>query len=92
MSTILIKKGYLLDPYLPFERSDILVEGDLISQVATNIDFKADTIIDASDKVIIPGLITAHTHTFGTPVRGLVDMIPTEPWLLYSQKYALGLL
>jgi cytosine/adenosine deaminase-related metal-dependent hydrolase len=92
MSTILINKGYLLDPHMPFERKDILIEGDLISQIATNIDFKADTIIDASDKVIIPGLITAHTHTFGTPVRGLVDMIPTEPWLLYSQKHALGLI
>ncbi len=92
MSTILIKKGYLLDPDLPFEQNDILIKGDLLSQVANRIDFDADIIIDASDKVIIPGLISANSHAFATPARGLVDRIPTEPWLLYSQRDALGLI
>ncbi len=90
MPTILIKKGYLLDPNLPFERKDILIQDDLISQVATNVDFQADIVIDASDKVIIPGLISCHNHTYITPARGFVDNILSEPWLIYCLEYGIG--
>ncbi|MFC2047363.1 amidohydrolase family protein, partial [Chloroflexota bacterium] len=82
MPSILIKDGYLLDPILSFEQRDILIQDDLINQVAPNIDFRADRIIDASDKVIMPGLISAHTHTFNTPLRGLTENLPLHPWLL----------
>ncbi|MFC1979458.1 hypothetical protein ACFLVS_01080 [Chloroflexota bacterium] len=78
IATTLIKNDYLLDPYLPFEKRDILIEDDLITQVASNIDFRADTIINTSDKVILPGLIHAHTHTFGLPIRGLTGNLPLD--------------
>ena len=83
MSNILIKKGYILDPVLPFEQQDILIENDVIIRVAPNIDFQADTVINASDKVILPGFISGHTHTWCTPIRGLSEKLPLNPWLLY---------
>ena len=89
MTTTLIKKGYLLDPCLPFERGDILIKNDLIAQVAPDIDFPADTIINASNKVILPGLISAHTHSFMTWLRGLTDNLPLDSWLLYI-GYVMG--
>lgn len=83
MSSILIRKGYILDPVLPFEQQDILIENDVITRVELNIDFRADTVINASDKVILPGFTSAHTHTWNTPIRGLTEQLPLNPWLLY---------
>ncbi|RKX74625.1 MAG: hypothetical protein DRP87_16440 [Spirochaetes bacterium] len=40
-------------------------------------------IIDASGKIIIPGLINAHTHSYVNLTRGLIDTIPMEIWMLY---------
>ena len=53
-TTTLIKNGYLLDPHLPFEQSDVLIENETIAQVAHAIDFPADMVINAQDKVIMP--------------------------------------
>ncbi len=91
MATTIIKNGYLLDPSLPFEQGDILIKDDLITQIAPEIDFPADTIISALDKIVLPGLISAHCHTFSTPQRGLIDNLPLDIWLLYVH-YAYTLL
>jgi len=42
---------------------DIAVKGDMISHVAPDIDpQEARHVIDASEKLILPGMIDAHTH------------------------------
>lgn len=41
---------------------DILVEGEKISRVAKGIDTKADTVIDAADKIVSPGIFDMHVH------------------------------
>ncbi len=84
MSTTLIKKGYLLDPDLPFERGDILIEDDKITQVAPNIDFRADTTINALDKIVMPGLTSAHCHLFTTMHRAFTDRLQLDAYVLYN--------
>ena len=37
--------------------------------------------IDATDAVIIPGLINAHTHVPHSLLRGVGDGLPLERWL-----------
>ncbi|MGA9351942.1 MAG: amidohydrolase family protein [Anaerolineae bacterium] len=37
--------------------------------------------IDASDKLVMPGLINAHTHAPMTLFRGIADDLPLETWL-----------
>ena len=91
MPSILIKNGCLLDPTLSCEQRDILIQDDYITQVAPNITFQADTFINASNKVILPGLISAHTHTFNTPLRGLTENLSLQPWLAYI-NYAYAML
>lgn len=81
---VLLKDGYLLDPSLDFAPSDILVEGDTISRVGNLGAEAADTIIDLSGKVVMPGLISAHSHASTVLDRGLVDNLPLEPWLLHT--------
>ncbi|NVF12313.1 dihydropyrimidinase [Anaerococcus sp. AGMB00486] len=41
---------------------DILLEGRKISKIGKNIEEKVDKIIDAKDKLVIPGGVDVHTH------------------------------
>ncbi|MDP2912142.1 MAG: dihydroorotase [Candidatus Omnitrophota bacterium] len=60
---LLIKNGHVVDPANKIDEvMDVLIEGEKISKVAKAIDFKAETIIDASGKIIIPGIIDMHVH------------------------------
>ncbi|MBW7969616.1 amidohydrolase family protein [Bradyrhizobium sp. BR 10289] len=50
---------------------DVLVEGDRIADVRPSIDVAADTeIVDGTGRIVIPGLINAHMHTWQTALRG----------------------
>jgi len=49
----------------------VRIEGNRISEVGKGIPrLKSDETIDASKNVIIPGLLTAHTHLYGILLRG----------------------
>lgn len=54
-----------------FATGDVLVEGSRIADVRPSIDVAADTeIIDGTGRIVIPGLINAHMHTWQTGLRG----------------------
>ncbi len=65
----------------------VVVDEGLIAEVGQ--DEKAmqawvpqcDKIIDASDKIMMPGMVNAHTHMFQTFMRGLGDDKPLFQWL-----------
>ncbi len=61
---ILIKHGCLVDPTqnLNKEALDILVQDGLISKIAKNITVEAEKIIDATGKIVMPGLVDMHVH------------------------------
>jgi len=60
---LVIKNGRVIDPANKIEDvMDILVEGGKISKVARGIDVKADTVIDATDKIVMPGIVDMHVH------------------------------
>jgi len=66
-------------------RADILIEGDSILSVAPAIaPGGAVDIIDASGRLIVPGLINAHYHSHDVLCRGLFEELPLEFWLLYT--------
>jgi 5-methylthioadenosine/S-adenosylhomocysteine deaminase len=43
---------------------------------------ESENIVDASGKLVIPGLINAHTHVPMTLLRGLADDLRLDVWLL----------
>jgi len=60
---ILIKNGRVIDPANNIDEvRDILVEGTKISKVGENISVVADSTIDASGKIAMPGLVDMHVH------------------------------
>jgi len=60
---ILIKNGRVIDPANNVDEIlDILVENSHIAKVAKNIKAEADTVIDATDKIIMPGIVDMHVH------------------------------
>ncbi len=60
---ILIKNGLLIDPVNKIEVvMEVLVTGGKISRVAKGINTAADTVIDARDKIVMPGLVDMHVH------------------------------
>lgn len=64
------------------QQIDVLIEGNKITRIAEHIDASTEaTIIDASDKAIIPGLVNTHTHAAMTLLRGYGDDLPLMTWL-----------
>ncbi len=63
------------------ERGSVAIEGDKIVAVGDEFKDKADRVIDACGKVVLPGLVNAHTHLAMVLQRGLADDLPLMEWL-----------
>jgi dihydroorotase len=60
---ILIKEGRVIDPANNLDEvKDILVCDGKIERIAKNISNTADTIIEAKDKIVLPGIVDMHVH------------------------------
>ncbi len=60
---VLIKGGRVIDPLNNLDKvCDILIEDSRISKAAFDIKNSADKIIEAQDKIVMPGLIDMHVH------------------------------
>ena len=82
-NTILIKNALILNPN-DFEnkQQSLLIKDDLIAEIAPQIDeSKADKIIDAEGKILLPGLVNTHTHLSMTLFRGVADDLALDTWL-----------
>lgn len=61
--SLLIKNGRVIDPKNKIDGiCDILVEKTKISKVSKNIKGTAARIIDASGKIVMPGIVDMHVH------------------------------
>src|SRR5690348_14010250 len=70
-----------------FDRGYVLVEDDRIAAVGDSADLPSnrayDERIDCAGKLIMPGLVNAHTHTPMTLFRGLaegVSLLTLDGW------------
>jgi 5-methylthioadenosine/S-adenosylhomocysteine deaminase len=64
----------------------LAITGDKITAVGSgkapdSIRASAKTILDATNKVVIPGMVNSHTHLFQSFIRGLADDKPLLDWL-----------
>lgn len=64
-----------------FEKLDIVIEDDVIKELTVNYQGDADVIIDATNKVVMPGLINCHTHLGMSLFRATNDELTLNEWL-----------
>jgi 5-methylthioadenosine/S-adenosylhomocysteine deaminase len=50
---------------------DVLIEGTKIVRVAENIEETDSEVVDASQMLIMPGLVDTHRHTWQTAIKGM---------------------
>ena len=82
-NTILIKNALILNPNnFEEKRQSLLIKNDLISEISDEIDeSNVDKVIDATGKILLPGLVNTHTHLSMTLFRGLADDLSLDSWL-----------
>jgi len=74
MKRILIECGWLVtmdDAIGDHRRGRVLIEGSRIVAAGKGIEATADEVIDAADKIVMPGLIDAHIHTWQAGLRAI---------------------
>lgn len=60
---LLIKGGRVLDPASNLDEiCDVFIKEGKVRKIARNINLSYSELIDASDKIVIPGLIDMHVH------------------------------
>ena len=63
MSALLLKGGRVIDPVAKLNQvCDVLIEDGIIQKVGLDIRADQAEVYDASDKIVVPGLIDMHTH------------------------------
>ena len=69
-----------------YDPGAVAVKGDSIVAVGSEAELKkeysANETIDCGGKVLMPGLVNAHTHVPMTLVRGLADDLRLDVWLM----------
>ncbi|WP_028593078.1 amidohydrolase [Paenibacillus assamensis] len=70
----------MLEEDQPF-RGDILIEGDKIKEISSQVQEQADKVIQGNGKVAMPGLINAHQHTPMSLLKGFSDDLKLMDWL-----------
>jgi 5-methylthioadenosine/S-adenosylhomocysteine deaminase len=82
---LLIRGGLVLaDADARPASADILVEGDRIVQVGPDLEAGPDaTLLDARDRLVIPGFVNGHAHAHNHLAKGAIDRLPLEIWMQY---------
>ncbi len=69
--------GYVKDQWIAIDRSRILFVGD---EKTAREKYQAEKFIDATDKIVLPGLIDGHMHTGHAVLRGVSQDI--KNWMM----------
>lgn len=93
---ILIKNGLVhkfVDGKSHFNKRNIYIKNDKIDTLTVDEDESIkniDKVIDASNCIIIPGLINAHLHSSDHFNKGAFENLPLEIWILYLRPFFQG--
>ena len=95
MMKTLIKNGLVLlqeDAGWKTEKKDLLIEGNRIAKILEpGSPAEGARVLDAADRLVMPGLINAHTHAYMTIHRNYADDLMFFDWLDRVQKVEDGM-
>ncbi len=75
---------YLLTGTEVLRNTDVVIRDGMIASVKPSTNdsrYRDATIIDGTDKAVMPSFKNAHTHAAMTLLRGYGDDMPLDPWL-----------
>ena len=79
-SSILIKDSTIISDKI--RKASILIVDNKIQEISNSLsENDADKVIDAEDKIAIPGLVNTHSHVAMTLLRGVGDDQSLDTWL-----------
>lgn len=65
------------------KKDDLFIDGDIIEAIGETNVSEPDkyTVFDATDRLIMPGLINTHTHVYMNFMKNSADDVPFNEWL-----------
>jgi len=79
---ILIKNAFAVLPDGYSQNCSVCIsDGIIVSINSVPENFAADKVIDASDKLLVPGFVNSHTHVHMTALRNRADDLNFITWL-----------
>jgi 5-methylthioadenosine/S-adenosylhomocysteine deaminase len=82
MKKLITNATYLTKDYT-WQTGNILIEDGKIAQLDSDI-VAVDETIDASGAIVIPGLINAHSHSYTSFLKGTIDNVPLDIYMLHA--------
>ncbi|MER2025240.1 MAG: amidohydrolase, partial [Eubacteriales bacterium] len=64
-----------------YEKLNIFIEENRIAKITPSAEFEDCKVLDAAGKLVMPGLINAHTHAYMTIHRNYADDLAFFDWL-----------
>ena len=81
---IQLKDIYYTDPEFYIKKGDIYISKGTITGINKKPEgFIPDRILNGRNKLLIPGLVNCHTHSYMSLFRNAADDIPFGSWLKY---------
>ena len=72
-------------------QGDLRIEEGRIAAIGQDLAAAPDAaVIDGTNRLVMPGLVNAHTHSSETFFRGRYEGMPLEIWLLYAYPLLMG--
>ncbi|MEM3312227.1 MAG: amidohydrolase family protein, partial [Thermoplasmata archaeon] len=81
--SILIKNGTVVTQNMDRKivESNIYIEDNFITEIGKNINHEAEYVIDAKNKIVMPGFINTHTHVGMSMFRGVIEDMQLDRFL-----------
>lgn len=82
MKSTLFQNGLIItqDSGRTIRKGSVLVSGSRIEEVG-DVTSSADTVIDCTDRIIMPGFFNTHSHVAMSHLKGLLDDITLQQFL-----------
>lgn len=86
MGTLIVNATYLASDYKSWLKGQIYIERGIISKLGnfSKINLKIDQTFDATNYLIIPGLINAHSHSYTSFLKGTINNVPLDIYMLHA--------
>lgn len=73
------------DESIPPLRADLVVVDGVITELGEGVaagylDRSGVEVLDASDRLVVPGLVNSHYHSHDTLAKGTMEQVPLDTW------------